>query len=473
MSEKEKIVILGGGVGGLAAGYFLARTDKYTVTVLEKAPVIGGLSGSFEHDGFVLDYGAHKIYSVIPGIMEEIESLMGDRLVKHPKRHRLFLRGKLVDYPLRLSNLARALGLGLFLRIGFGFAVALLRGIFDRTPPRSYEAYMLRQWGRPAYDLVFGPLAEKVWSGPESLHPNMAKTRMPPSNGLDIVLRMLRLKEETEQTSAEYFLYPRKGFGDWPQALRESIEAHGGEVFVNVADIALQVEDRRIVAVNAVVGEERRSFSTDYVVSSIPLPIIGRMLFTDHSDEIDRMVADLQFRHLILAYLFVEKPKVMQDHWIFVPEREIIFSRLFEQKLMSEELGPPHRTALCCDFTCDEDSQLWQASDEELAQRCIQDLEASGFITAEEVSGYHVVRRRNFYPRYDLEYPAKLKAVNRKLQEVENLMLTGRIGMYNYNNSDHCADMGRFIAQNLVAGETPGDIWRALEKRVANYRIID
>jgi hypothetical protein len=33
--------------------------------------------------------------------------------------------------------------------------------------------------------------------------------------------------------------------------------------------------------------------------------------------------------------------------------------------------------------------------------------------------------------------------------------------------------MGRFIAQNLEAGETPGDIWRALEQRVANYRIID
>ncbi len=68
MAEKEKVVVLGAGVGGLAAGYFLARTGKYQVTVLEKENVVGGLCASFEHNGFVLDYGAHKLYSVIPGI---------------------------------------------------------------------------------------------------------------------------------------------------------------------------------------------------------------------------------------------------------------------------------------------------------------------------------------------------------------------------------------------------------------------
>ena len=473
MSVKEKIVILGGGVGGLAAGHFLARTGKYAVTVLEKAPVIGGLSGSFKHNGFVLDYGAHKIYSVIPGIMEEIQSLMGDRLIQHPKRNRLYLGGTLVDYPLQLGNLARALGIRLFLRIGIGYAVSMFRGIIDRKSPKSYEEYMLRQFGRPAYELVFEPLADKVWGEPTSLHSNMAQTRMPPSSGLDIILKLLRLKKETEQTSAEFFLYPRKGFGDWPLALSESIESHGGDVIVNVDDISLQLNDRNITTVTASIGADTKVFPTDYVISSIPLPVIGRMLFADKDEGFNRMVADLQFRHLILVYLFVERHQVLQDHWIFFPERELIFSRIFEQKRMSEELGPPQRTAICCDFTCNEDSLLWRTDDGELAEQCMLDLEKCGFITTDEVTDFHVVRRRNFYPRYDLEYPDKLVEVNRKLQEVENLMLTGRIGMYNYNNSDHCADMGRFIAQNLAAGEPPGKIWRSLEQRVANYRIID
>ena len=44
--------------------------------------------------------------------------------------------------------------------------------------------------------------------------------------------------------------------------------------------------------------------------------------------------------------------------------------------------------------------------------------------------------------------------------------------MYNDNNSDHFADMGRFIAENLVAGKVPKEIWDALEERVKDYRIV-
>ncbi len=51
--------------------------------------------------------------------------------------------------------------------------------------------------------------------------------------------------------------------------------------------------------------------------------------------------------------------------------------------------------------------------------------------------------------------------------------MTGRIGMYNYNNSDHCVDMGRFIADNLAKGDEPVNIWNDLDKRVADYKIVD
>jgi hypothetical protein len=33
--------------------------------------------------------------------------------------------------------------------------------------------------------------------------------------------------------------------------------------------------------------------------------------------------------------------------------------------------------------------------------------------------------------------------------------------------------MGRFIAERLAAGEAPPEIWRDLEARVANYKIVD
>jgi protoporphyrinogen oxidase len=176
---------------------------------------------------------------------------------------------------------------------------------------------------------------------------------------------------------------------------------------------------------------------------------------------------------LFLVYVFVKRPLALQDQWLFFPEREFIFGRIFEQKQMNPELGPSDRTAICCDFTCAENSWQWQATDQELAHKCIDGLVMGGFIQADQVTGYLVRRQRNFYPRYDLQYAEKKQMVSRKLQKIGNLLLTGRIGMYNYNNSDHCMDMGRFIAENLVSGQNPRDIWDALEQRVRDYRIVD
>jgi protoporphyrinogen oxidase len=197
------------------------------------------------------------------------------------------------------------------------------------------------------------------------------------------------------------------------------------------------------------------------------------MVFGESQPEITRSTLALQFRHLVLVYVFVNRSMVLEDQWIFFPEKEFIFSRIFEQKQMNPELGPKDQTAICCDFTCDENSQIWQSPDDVLAQQTIDGLVKAGFIQAGDVTGTLVKRVRNFYPRYDLEYAGKMRRVSDLLQQMSNLLLTGRIGMYNYNNSDHCVDMGRFIADHLEQGQAPRAIWDNLEARVSHYKIVD
>src|SRR5207245_11051332 len=118
MMNKDPVVVLGGGVAGLAAAHYLAK-GGWPVTVVEKSAALGGLCGSFQAHGFTLDHGPHKLYSVVPGILDEIRALLGDRLIEHRKRNRVRLLGRFMDYPLTLGNLmpllgpARAAGLGL------------------------------------------------------------------------------------------------------------------------------------------------------------------------------------------------------------------------------------------------------------------------------------------------------------------------------------------------------------------------
>lgn len=472
-SKKKKIVILGAGVGGLSAGYFLAKTGKYEVTVIEKERVIGGLCGSFEHDGFILDYGAHKLYSVIPGILDDICSLMGERLIKLPKKNRLFLRGHLVDYPLRLGSLAQALGMVTFLWLGFGYAITFLKRFFDKKDAHSYEDYVVRRFGIPAYELVFKPLADKVWGNPSALHSDMARARIPASGGVEVILKLLGIKKDTSETNAEFFYYPRYGFRDFPNILREYIESTGGKVVVGVEIGKIEQVNKKITSVSGTLEGQSVSFSCDYLVSSVHLPVISRLLFSETDSDFDQAINGLQFRHLILVYIFVRRSRVLDDQWIFFPESNLIFSRIFEQKQMNPELCPSDKTAICCDFTFSDDDWMCQATDEQLANKCVKGLVDCGFIESDEVISYIVKRVNNFYPRYDLQYNEKLKVVIDKIRQVENVLLTGRIGMYNYNNADHCYDMGKFISCKLLEGISPSQLIDELGKRIGNYKIVD
>ena len=163
----------------------------------------------------------------------------------------------------------------------------------------------------------------------------------------------------------------------------------------------------------------------------------------------------------------------MSDHWVFFPEQKFPFSRLFEQKALSVELGPLGQTVICCDMTCELGDATWKASDRQLVEKCFQSLVEIGLVREDRLITGFTKRFRNFYPVYEVDYREKLGRIYGRLQVADNLVLTGRLGMFNYNNSDHCLDMGRFIAKGVAEGETPTDIWNGLEKHVRSYRIVD
>jgi protoporphyrinogen oxidase len=208
-------------------------------------------------------------------------------------------------------------------------------------------------------------------------------------------------------------------------------------------------------------------------VSSIPLQALSGLLFPGDAVAAEE-ASQLRLRDLALVFLILKQPRVSEDHWIFFPEKQYPFNRMFEQKAMDPGLGPADRTAICCDLTCDHGDAVWSAPDDQLVKRCFDALVESGLTTPDRLEGGFVRRFRNFYPMYTIDYRERLGRVyDRVRAPADNLVPTGRLGMFNYNNSDHCLDMGRFIASEMGEGRPPRQIWAGLEERVRTYRIID
>lgn len=65
----SRVVVVGAGLGGLAAAARLARLG-HAVTVLEQAPVVGGKLGRFARDGFVFDTGPSLL--TLPAVYRDL-----------------------------------------------------------------------------------------------------------------------------------------------------------------------------------------------------------------------------------------------------------------------------------------------------------------------------------------------------------------------------------------------------------------
>jgi protoporphyrinogen oxidase len=474
--SKQSAVILGGGVGGLAAGWMLARTGLYDVTVVERAPVLGGLCGTFQHQDCLLDYGPHKCYSIIPGILDELRVLMGDEFLVHEKRNRLYLFESLLKYPISMAEVALKMGPVNLLRCGFDMVGTVTSGIFRSREPASYEQYIIQRFGRRLYDLIFQPLADKTWGDPATLSADIARTRLPSASLVDVVLRVLGLKSESEQTNAENFYYPRQGFGRITDRMGEEIVKAGGRILTDTSPVHIEHENNRISAVTIETDGRPGSLPVDLLVSSLPFDALVKLLGGASISHLGGALAaaeKLQYRGLILVYVTLDQDLATEDHWIFVPGKDLIFSRIFEQKQLSPEMIPDGKTVLCCDFTDTLEGEYWNQNDQELGARCVADLAKMGVIDPDRAEHTFVKRFPKFYPRYDLNYRETTSVLYNALKQYENLLPTGRVGFYNYNNSDHCVDMGRFIAESLSGGKTVSQIWDELEQRVSSYRIVD
>jgi len=72
----KKVIIIGGGIGGLATAALLAK-DGYAVKVIEKNSQLGGRARTFEQDGFVFDMGPS--WYMMPDAFEKYFALFGKK----------------------------------------------------------------------------------------------------------------------------------------------------------------------------------------------------------------------------------------------------------------------------------------------------------------------------------------------------------------------------------------------------------
>lgn len=453
MADKpEHVIILGGGPGGLATGHEVS-TKGGKVTVLEKNDFVGGLCRTIEDQGYRFDLGGHRWFSKNEDLNDWFRHLMKDEIVMVDRISRIYYDRKFFFYPIRFADIFRNTGPLTILHAGFAFLFATLKQSVGNTPIVNMKQAYVSQFGSKLYDMFFRLYSEKVWGRPcEQLSADWVSQR---SKGLSIwtTVRDALVGSNNKVTSLiDQFMYPRYGYMRIPERMAEDICASGSEVLLGAAVSRIHYHGPNDFEVFFVREGKEQSIRGNAIVSTIPLGYMARILNPACNEAVRQAAQALEFRDLITVNVRIRRPQVSPDTWLYIQDADILFGRFHEPKNWSPDMVPDNEhTSLVLECFCSEGDSIWNMSDEEITERCVRDLvDKLNFIDQQDFEGATVVRTRYAYPVYDLDYSRKTALINDYLAGFEGLYISGRGGIFRYNNADHSIEMGLMLGQKLL-----------------------
>jgi oxygen-dependent protoporphyrinogen oxidase len=282
-----QVVVIGGGISGLAAAYELAR-DGARVTLLEASARLGGKLHADEIAGVPVDLGAESMLARRPEAVALAREVgLGDDLEPPAAQNAaLWTRGRLRPMP-KGSVMGVPGDLGPLAASGVLSAPGLARLPLDHVLPRTevgddvaVGAYVAARLGREVVDRLVEPLLGGVYAGNAyqiSLRAAVPQLYAAVADGrarsLIEAARGIQQRAAANTSTAPVFNGIRGGVGRLPLAVAEAARAAGAviETGAAVRELSRTPGGWRVVV-------DGRVIEADGVVLAVPAPAAARLL---------------------------------------------------------------------------------------------------------------------------------------------------------------------------------------------------
>ena len=309
MTDKQSVVIIGGGPAGLTAAWELIKdggADRYDVTVLEETHEFGGISRTVKHNGNRMDIGGHRFFSKDDRIMDwwkntlplqgapsyddkklnrehdmepggpdpEVEDKV---MLKRHRVSRIYWNKHFLDYPISLSvGTLKAMGFKLTMVAGFSY----LKSMVHKVPEDILENFYINRFGRKLYSMFFEGYTEKLWGRhPSEISADWGAQRVKGlsimgvlKNAFQKLLPKKRDNSEVETSLIEEFWYPKYGPGQLWETVESNCENAGVKVVTDAKVIEVRQQNGHISSVVTEAADGTRTeWNADQFISSMPV----------------------------------------------------------------------------------------------------------------------------------------------------------------------------------------------------------
>jgi protoporphyrinogen oxidase len=382
---------------------------------------------------------------------------LGDEFIIRPRLSRIYYKRRFFDYPLRLSNVIYNLGLVESFLIFLSYARArVAKGGSEDT----FEGYIVNRFGRRLYEAFFRSYTEKVWGIPCSeIRSEWAAQRIKDLSFTAVLRTFILGNRNRIKSLIEEFHYPKEGPGQLWNAVKTTVEKHGGKVRLGTEVVGVVTKGDIVVGIKARDRDKTETAACDFLINSMPLrDLIQRMEPKPPKDVLDA-AQGLKYRDFITVALVIGRGRLWPDNWIYIHDKEFRVGRVQNFKNWSPYMVPDDtKTCIGMEFFAFENDDLWEMCDDDLITLSKKELVNLSLIDDEGlVEKGMVVRVKKTYPTYDMDYQRNLSIVRDYLAGFKNLYTIGRNGMHRYNNMDHSMLTAMLAVENIYGASH--DIW--------------
>jgi len=434
----KRIVIIGAGLAGLGTAYGLQRHQKkYSVTLLEKEDRPGGLCRTVQKDGFFFDQTGHLLHFQNQQFKKFVMRILSNQLVERQRNSWVYSHNVYTHYPFQ-ANLY-----GLPPDVVTECLYRYCEAFFGSHPRKikTFEDWIIASFGSGIAKNFMIPYNTKLYKRhPSKLTPDCAGRFIPRPDLLQVIRGAVSGDTDNLGYNATFF-YPKQG------GIETLIQAIAHEVQGLRTKREVQTIDLKNKKVATFMGE---TYDFDFLVSTIPLPQLVRMLGKT-PQRIREAAQSLKYVSVLNINLGI-KGLIKEKHWIYIPEDRYVFYRIGFAHNFVEGMAPPGCSSIYTEISYKPSER---PNVDGTVRRVISDLIAMRIIRSQkDVISRMVIDIPYAYVIFDRFRNQALRIIQSFLIE-RGIFSIGRYGRWEYKSMEDSFMDGMAAAQELC--ERGGD----------------
>lgn len=473
----KKVVILGGGISGLSAAFYVQKlaSDRQLpveITIVEKNNRVGGRIKTHHRQGFVLEKGPDSFLSRKTAVLDLSRELgLEEELVPtNPQAKTAYILHKNKLHPMPMGFvLGIPTKLTPFIRTGLISPAGKLRAALDLILPARREkedeslgAFIQRRLGQEVLEHITEPLLSGIYAG--NTHSLSLNATFPQFKQMELTHRSL-IKgmakgsgsrpsthatqgqgKHNAQVARSMFLSYRGGLSTLIKRLEERL--HTAQFVVGQGAVAIRKEEQYHVSL-----ENGQQLEADSIICAVPAYEAARLLSEVPEADCLQDIAYVSVANISLAYRKKDLGVAFEGTGFLVPRKEGRMITACTWSSTKWKHTAPEDYALVRTYIGHAGAKEWtQWTNEELVAAARRDLLELTGLKAEPMM-VEVSRCNDAMPQYPLGHLERLKSLRSTLSErLPGVWLCG--AGYGGVGIPDCIAQGKAAAEQLLAAYT-------------------